>query len=169
MLYILCCERGRKMKKVSKICSMLFAILMCISNAFAIKHMDVEVRVGGTGEKAIGFFIREGKKRKYFWSCILKKNHSSKGEFSKPVIKFLYKINGLTIPETSPMYNSMMEACTEYDNERDSYPFIDFESGTIYIFDCSPKNKHFRTIINNLRVLSECYFDLNLLENCIIR
>lgn len=157
------------MKKVSKICSMLFAILMCISNAFAIKYMDVDIRIADTGEKLIGFLIREGEKSEYFWSCSLRGKLSNKKKLPKQINKFLYKINGLSIPETSPMYNSMMEACTEYDNERDSYPFIDFESGTIYIFDYSPKNKHFRTIINNLRALSKCYFNLKLLEGCIIR
>lgn len=147
--------------KKSKICSMLFAILMCISNAFAIKYIDVELRIANDGEKLIGFLIREGEERKTFWVCCLRE------KLPKKIKRFLYKINGLTIPETSPMYNSMMEACKEYDNERDAYPGLDFQKGIIHLFDYSPNNKHFKTIINNLQILSGYRFNLNLLEGCI--
>ena len=142
---------------------MLFAILMCISNAFAIKYIDVELRVADDGEKLIGFLIREGEERETFWVCGLCKKLPPK------IKRFLYKINGLSISETSSMYNSMMEACTEYDRERDAYPLYDFENETIYFFDYSPKNKYFSKIINNLQILSGYRFDLNLLKGCIVR
>lgn len=151
--------------KKSILGSLLCIIMLLIPKAFAVKHIDVKVNSHGDRYKSIVLYIREGKEEKYFWSC----RFLGKGQdFDKHIKKFLDKINGLTVSSVSPIYKSLEEACKEYDNLRYARS-DDFENNKIYLFDYSPDNEYFQTIIKNLKKLSNSHFKLDLLHSITIR
>ena len=150
----------------SKICGILCLIMLLISKAFAIEYIDVKVYTLGEMYKSIVLYTRKGEEKKHFWAC----GFMGKGKnFAKGIERFLNKINGLTVSSASPIYKSLKEACIKYDDLRYADNDIDLENNTIYLFDYSPDNEYFQTIIKNLQRLSKSYFNLSLLHSMTIR
>ena len=146
-------------------CSVCCVMLLLISKVFAIEYIDIKVRTISPGYRTIVLYTRkDDEKKEGFWGCWF----MQKGNFAESFNEFLDKINGLTVSSVSPIYKLLKEACTKYDKLRYA-DGNDFENDTIYLFDYSPDNEYFQTIIRNLQDLSECHFDLNLLRNMIIR
>lgn len=152
--------------KKSILCSVLCMMVLSLSKVFAIRYMDVKVKTYGDMYKSIVLYTRKNKKQEYFWSCDFMGDGKN---FAKSIEKFLNKINGLTVSSASPIYKSLKEACIKYDDLRYADNGMDLENNTIYLFDYSPDNKYFQTIIKNLKKLSKSNFNLELLHSITIR
>ena len=85
-------------------------------------------------------------------------------EFSKSINEFLKKINGLTVASTSLMYDSLKSACIEHREIVNAEYQINPEVDNDVL-----ANRSFRKIIKILQELSECKFNLNLLNKIMVQ
>lgn len=143
-------------------CSICWIMLLLMPRVFAEEFIDIKVNNFSSTLHSVVLYTHRNEEKETFWVC------GFIGLLPEQISKFLDNISGLMVVSTSPIYKPLREACMKYDNLRYANG-TDFENDTIYLFDYSPDNEYFQTIIKSLQRLSKCYFDLNLLHSITIR